>query len=112
MPLPLDAQRLAHQGSLGWRRQMVEVQTAFVVAVLIEAAECESPLHEAPMPGRFAPDIEQVSETVSEDVARLPCDASIAAFVAPHRQGRGVEGFQKGLKVCSVIRAHNGVIHG
>jgi hypothetical protein len=25
MPLPLDAQRLAHQGSLGWRRQMVEV---------------------------------------------------------------------------------------
>jgi len=65
------ASRLADQGSLGWRRQMVEVQAAFIVAVLIEAAKCESLLHEAPMSGRFAPDIEQISETVSEDVARL-----------------------------------------
>ena len=48
---------------------MVDVQAALIVAVLIEAAKCESLLHEAPMSGRFAPDIEQVSETVSEDVA-------------------------------------------
>src|ERR1700687_4205069 len=87
-----DANPPADPHSLGRCRQPVEMQTALIFTVLIETAETEPLLHEAPMAGRLCPDTDQIAVTIAEDMARRAVNRPIATSVTPQGERRGIEG--------------------
>ncbi len=88
----LDPERVADQIGLCRRREMVQMKTTFIVAVLGHAAKGELLLRIGPAAnGLASSEDNQEAFSICVDVASLALDSPSAATVAPEGAWRGVK---------------------